>query len=162
MKTFLARSAALALACILTTAALWFAPGNYLHPLSMVINKRDILLSRRPPRVVLMGGSNLLTVRSAVIARETGLPVVNMGVWAGCPVHDVFDLIADDLAPGDVVVVVMEYPVLFVKEYGKDMEKDRFSFLLRPGLYSVKYLREGRPLDILRLYFGILQIKVKT
>lgn len=145
-----------------TSAVLWIVPGNYLHPLSVVINKRDLLLAKRPPRVILMGGSNLLSMRSAVIAGETGRSVINMGIWAGSPVRDVFELIGPDLARGDTVIVVMEYAVLFTPVYTKNIETDRFAFLIRPGHYAKKYLAEGRPLDLVRIFYGIIQIKIKT
>lgn len=167
MARFMIKGAAVALAVILTGTAIIAFPGAYLHELAAVINKRDMLVSRKPPRLVFMGGSNLLTLNSPALERELGMPVVNMGLYVNMPLEDLFDDIARYLAPGDIVVIILEYKKLFYPGGGTLDETERlrveqFMSLLSPGKYALRCVRRGTPFDIGRIWVSLIQLKLKA
>jgi hypothetical protein len=167
MVRFLVKGAALALIVVVTGTAVIALPGGYLHELAAIINKRDILVSRKPPRLIFMGGSNLLTLNGPMLERELKIPVVNMGLYAMIPLEDYFDDIARYLSPGDIVVIVQEYQSLINAGSGVMPESDRlrveqFMFLLSPCKYFIRNIKRGTPFDIARIWVSLIQLKLKA
>ncbi len=110
MRPLLVKITALALACSLTMVWLALGPGAYDHELSILVNKRALLASTPSPKLVLIGGSGLLAgVDSGLVARELGVGVVNLGVYAGCGLDMLPEYIAPYVNEGDVVVLIPEY-----------------------------------------------------
>jgi hypothetical protein len=73
-------------------------------------DKERLLRETPPPRVVLVGGSNLaFGVDSARLGRELGRHAVNLGLHAGLGEELMLRWAESGLLPGDVVVVSMEY-----------------------------------------------------
>ncbi len=167
MARFILKGAALALAIALTGTAIIVLPGGYLHELAAVINKRDILVSRKPPRLIFMGGSNLLSLNGPMLECELKMPVVNMGLYARIPMEDYYEDIARYLAPGDIIVIVQEYLNLLNTGSGIIPEDDRlrveqFMFLLSPWKYAQRSIRRGTPFDIARIWANLIQLKLKN
>lgn len=106
---------ALLTALVAGSAAFFFwGPLPYKHQLAMLIDKRVLLDATPAPRVILVGGSNLMFgVDSAVLEDALGLPVVNMGVFGGLGLLAPLDVILPHVRPGDTVVLVPEYEMLF-------------------------------------------------
>ncbi|MFC1586555.1 hypothetical protein ACFL5V_13490, partial [Fibrobacterota bacterium] len=89
---------------------LWAVPANYNHPLAVIINKTDALDNSRPPRVLLMGGSGLYNgIDSPRLERELGMPVFNLGLWAGFKSDFLFPVILPHLGKQDIIVLILEY-----------------------------------------------------
>jgi hypothetical protein len=97
-------------ACVLTVVWLAFGPGPYDHNLAMMISKRELLAATPSPKLVLMGGSGLLNgIDSGLLARDFGIHVANVGVYAGCGTVFAADYIAPYLNEGDVLLLIAEY-----------------------------------------------------
>jgi hypothetical protein len=81
--------------------------GNYL---AATIEKHERLATTRPPRLLLLGGSNVaFGFDSDRLARDTGLTVVNLGLAAGLGGDFMLNEVAGALGPGDVVILFLEY-----------------------------------------------------
>lgn len=114
MAKLLGRVALLAGLVLGGMALLYFGPVPYKHQLAMLIDKRVMLDAAPAPRVILVGGSNLMFgVDSAVLEEALGVPVVNMGVFGGLGLLAPLDVILPHVQPGDTVVLVPEYEMLF-------------------------------------------------
>lgn len=113
MKRFLLEVAAfLALQAVMATGfeALYQRLYGARHYLRAFEDKSRLLEARRPPRILLVGGSSLaFGADSAAIERAIGRPVVNMGVHAGLGLDLMLGQVEEALAPGDVVVISPEY-----------------------------------------------------
>jgi hypothetical protein len=95
-------------------AFLFLGPVPYKHQLAMLIDKRVMLDATPAPRVILVGGSNLMFgVDSALLEQSLGVPVVNMGVFGGLGLLAPLDVILPHVRPGDTLVLVPEYEMLF-------------------------------------------------
>lgn len=111
MPRFLLRVAAF-LALQAVVFALLFDPtmpgqGNYL---AATVEKHRRLATTRPPRLILLGGSNVAFGFDADrLGRDTGLTVVNLGLAAGLGGDFMLNEVAGALGPGDVVVLFLEY-----------------------------------------------------
>jgi hypothetical protein len=167
MTRFIIKGTALALAVMLTGTAIIIMPGGYLHELAAIINKRDMLVSRKPPRLILLGGSNLLSLNGPLLERELNMPVVNMGLFFMIPLEDCFDDITRYFSPGDIVVIVQEYESLIVASNGTIDETERlkveqFMFLLSPYKYTLRCLKRGAPFDVARMWVSLIQLKLKA
>lgn len=111
MSRFLLRVAAF-LALQGTVFWLLFDPtmrsqGNYL---AATIEKHRRLAAMRPPRLILLGGSNVaFGFDSDRLEREAGLAVVNLGLAAGLGGDFMLNEVAGAIGPGDVVIIFLEY-----------------------------------------------------
>jgi hypothetical protein len=121
------------------TCLLWISSGDYDHDLAALINKRDLLKAKKPPRIIFIGGSNLSTLESMHIERgldKTGCSVVNLGLWGGLNMAQYLEEIKPHLSPGDSVVICQEYGTLLSAQYftfiRHNKEADKFFFLMRP------------------------------
>lgn len=94
-------------------ALLWFVPeaNNYAQATRI---KHERLAGLTGRKIVLVGGSNLaFGIDSAMIERETGCSVVNMGMNGNLGVGYLLDESAPYLNQGDMVVVAFEYDSLY-------------------------------------------------
>lgn len=74
------------------------------------IDKHNLLDRQLLPRIVFVGGSNLaFGLDSAAVADAMPYHPVNMGFYASLGVEFMLSEVEDALAPGDVVVVSLEY-----------------------------------------------------
>jgi len=119
----LGRLALLAALVLGSLAFMFFGPVPYKHQLAMLIDKRVMLDATPAPRVILVGGSNLMFgVDSPVLEQALHVPVVNMGVFGGLGLLAPLEVIMPHLRPGDTVVLVPEYELLFtgIAPFSKD------------------------------------------
>ncbi|OYW87805.1 MAG: hypothetical protein B7Z22_03760 [Hyphomonas sp. 32-62-5] len=80
--------------------------------------KHDRLSSLPDKKIVLVGGSNLsYGMDSTLIERETGCPAVNMGLNGYFGVRYLMREVADDVKPGDIIVLAFEWD-----NFGKPIE----------------------------------------
>ena len=164
-------SAAAAVAAALTVIA-WFAPGDFHHDLAALVNKRALLESRPPPRLIFIGGSNLVTMRGAEIEREINhrsrirRAVVNLGLWGGLSIGRYLEEIFPLLGPGDIVIVCQEYATLLDRNYfryiGENVEARRFFLLMSPRAHILRGLHRGGMADVISDIVILNQLKMKT
>lgn len=78
--------------------------------MAAINDKHRLLASVTGQKIVLVGGSNLtFGSDSSALKKQTGLPVVNMGLHAGVGLRFMLDDIKPDLRKNDIVVIVPEY-----------------------------------------------------
>jgi len=157
---------------VIASVMIWFAPGDYNHDLAALVNKRDLMTSKKPPRILLIGGSNLATLDSSLIEREINragdlnYSVVNMGLWAGLSVRSYLDEIEPHLRPGDIVVICQEYATLLNKKHieyiQENREADKFYFLMSPEEHALGSLRRGNVCGLMEHIVLLNQLKMKT
>ena len=151
---------------------IWFAPGAYRHHLGALVNKRIMLEKKESPKIVLIGGSNLNSLRSKYIEAHLnkGLKqpysLVNMGLWAGLHIERYIDIIMRYLRRGDILIICQEYGTLLDDNFFKYLEKNeeghKFFFLMDPGLAIERYLRKQDFFSIVKMPFLLNQLKVKS
>lgn len=89
--------------------------GVYYKPdpngfMAVTIDKHNLLRNQPSPRLILIGGSNLaLGIDSSMLAEQLPYHPVNMGIFAGFHADFLLREVEDQLRPGDVVVVMLEY-----------------------------------------------------
>lgn len=85
------------------------APDNDNFMAAMI--DKHVHANRTPsPRIVFCGGSNLaFGINSQQIEKQTGMPVVNLGLYAGFGLDFMLNEVKAVARPGDIVVVSPEY-----------------------------------------------------
>lgn len=82
------------------------------------LDKQRLLAVTPSPRLILVGGSNILTsIDSSLLSRELGMPVVNAGLTAGMGLGFMLESIKPYIRPNDLVLVVPEYENFFGTTY---------------------------------------------
>lgn len=80
------------------------------HYMAAAQDKYDLLHATKPPRMILVGGSNLaFSVDSEKIETRFGVPVINMGLHAGVGLKFMLNQIQPVLNQGDIVIIFPEY-----------------------------------------------------
>jgi hypothetical protein len=114
MRTLLIKGCFLAALVIATTLAVFLLPIPYSHYLSAILNKLDMVKEAGQDRVIFVGGSGLFDgLDSEKLEARLHRPVVNLGLYAGFGITALLREIRPFLRPGDVVVIVPEYSVVF-------------------------------------------------
>jgi len=123
--------------------------------MAATIDKNNRLDQTGPPRLILVGGSNLaFGIDSQTLERRTGLTTVNMGLHANLGRDFVLNETEGSVRPGDVVVVVMEYELLSggaSGQYVLDVIQHRPASLAYVPLSSYKEVLDEGLMYILRL-----------
>ena len=162
----------MSLSVLAVNLLIWFAPGAYRHHLGALVNKRIMLEKKESPKIVLIGGSNLNSLRSKYIEAHinNGLKqpysLVNMGLWAGLHIERYIDIIMRYLRRGDILIICQEYGTLlddnFFKYIEKNEEGHKFFFLMDPGLAIERYLQKHEFFSIVKIPFLLNQLKFKS
>jgi hypothetical protein len=140
VQKLLIKGVVLALLAAMTVLALFLAPLPYSDNLASIVNKRDLLRDGRSDRIIFVGGSGLFDgLDSAMVEARLGRPVVNMGLYAGFAITPLLTEIKPYLRPGDTVVIVPEYGVVFDQ---LDFFARKWVFALAPERNLVLY-RQG-------------------
>ena len=153
---------ALLTALVAGSAAFFFwGPLPYKHQLAMLIDKRVLLDATPAPRVILVGGSNLMFgVDSAVLEDALGLPVVNMGVFGGLGLLAPLDVILPHVQPGDTVVLVPEYEMLFTGLAPFDKDYYRWFLAVDPRAAWRFYYSRQKPQVLLADFLMLMRDKL--
>jgi len=107
------------------------------------------------PRIILIGGSNVaFGIDSELMEARLGLPVVNMGMHGGIGESSYLE-VAEDLRPGDIVILMPEYLIFASNELfqGNDV------VLAQWMEYDLKKLRLVRPGRVPAVLLNIIQTK---
>ncbi len=154
------------------TLIVWFIPGDYNHDLAALVNKRDMLISAKPPRIIVIGGSNLITLDSARLERELKKTVsadysaVNMGLWGGLSMERYLEEIKPYLVPGDTVVICQEYGTMLRPNYfelsRQSEEAKKFFFLMKSRRNASTDCRLAGNADDIKQIILLNQLKIKT
>ena len=79
------------------------------------VDKHVALEKTGPPRLILVGGSNLaFGIDSPAIEKEIGIPVINMGLNAGLGLRYMLNEVKPYVHQGDIVVIVPEYQFFYI------------------------------------------------
>ena len=144
----------------------WFAPGQYPHDIAALINKREMLVSKKPPRLLFFGGSSLLTLNSPEIEKRLNYSVCNMGLWGGLSTSRYLDEIKEYLRPGDAVVITQEYGAtldpVFIDYINTNDDSKKFLFLMSPGRHIKEYCRSGDLFGAFKIMMQLCQMKTKS
>jgi hypothetical protein len=162
MKKLLAKGAVLAGLVLATALAIFLLPVPYSDNLSAIVNKRDMLKEAGPDCIVFVGGSGLFDgLDSALIERRLHRPVVNMGLYAGFGITALLREITPYLRPGDIVVIVPEYGVVF-DSY--DYPARKWIFALSPARNLPLLYRTGpdRALAFVTDVIGLMRSKLQA
>ncbi len=131
MRTLLIKGCVLAALVVATTLAIFLLPVPYSHQLSAILNKLDMVKGAGQDRVIFVGGSGLFDgLDSAKLEARLHRPVVNLGLYAGFGITALLREIRPSLRPGDVVVIVPEYSVVFDSV---DEQARKWIFALAPA-----------------------------
>jgi len=149
-----------------TLTLVWIAPGTYPHDLAALVNKREMLKSKKSPRLIFIGGSSQLSLNSPLIEKELNYSVANMSLFGGLGTMEYLEEIKPYLEPGDVVVVTMEYATVLDKQYFQfihtNEESKKFFFLMSPGRHTLEYIKNKEYFDLFKKVFVLSQIKARS
>lgn len=74
------------------------------------IDKHALLKNAPSPKIVIVGGSNVaLSIDGALIERELGIPIVNMGLHGGLGLRYMLNEVKPYVGKDDVIVIIPEY-----------------------------------------------------
>ena len=166
MKPLVLKLSLMFIAVILTMTGLWFSPGGYVQDRIGLLNKMNALKTGKPPRLVLVGGSNLLTIKSSVLERELGIPILNMGFMTySIQNEDLYRNLFYFLNKGDNILFVPDYEsdiFNFCSNRSVSHEMTIIPALISPGKHIRGELDNGNYEEIFTTYIELLQMKVKT
>ncbi len=154
------------LAMAASLVIVWVVPGTHPHDLAAMVNKKIMLESMAQPRIIFVGGSSQLTLKSPLIGKELNRHVANMSLWGGLGTKEHLEEIAPLLREGDAVVITMEYAAAidagFVKYIHNNDESKKCFFLMSPCRHAADYLAEGRYYELFSIVHDLAQMKVKS
>lgn len=94
------------------------SPHNTDHYLAAIHDKRALLASTEPPRLILVGGSNIaFGIDSQRFEAPLGRPPINFGLHAALGLDVPLRLVEEAVGQGDIVVVCFEYALLATRYY---------------------------------------------
>ncbi len=166
MKRLIAKCCIMAAVLAVIFTLTWFAPGPYPHDIAALINKREMLISRKSPRLIFFGGSSLLTLSSPQIEKRLNRSVCNMGLWGGLSIHRYLEEIKEYLSPGDAVVITQEYGATldpaFIDYINTNDDSKKFLFLMSPGRHIGDYYRKRDLFGAFKIMMQLCQMKTKS
>lgn len=123
MRRFIAEISSFALlqAAILALLLWRYSDINRISPFMPALEIKQRRLETAPsPRLILIGGSNLLFgIDSPMIESQLPYHVVNMGLLRSLRLDFIFNQIDDHVRAGDVVIICLEYSTLNGDEMGE-------------------------------------------
>ena len=84
-------------------------------------DKIQLLKDHDEPHLIVVGGSNIIFgIDSPILEQEIGLPTINTGLHAGLGLQLLLDITEEYARPGDVILLIPEYPLLSSRMYASD------------------------------------------
>lgn len=114
MKAFLSRlglfSGTLVLILVAITILVPATPRTRTSLLFAKLDKDQLLQTAPPPRLILIGGSNMsMGIDSSIFQAELGMNPVNTAIHASIGLDYMVKNVVEYIQPGDIVVVSLEY-----------------------------------------------------
>lgn len=163
MKAFILKIFVLTSLVAAILFGIWQCPGAYTSQYAAAINKLDMLKKRTSPKIVLIGGSNILYVKGDVIEKEFPFSVANLGMWYGINYSYYWEEIKPFLKPGDVVLFIIEYCTYSDENTeANNRESEQIIFMSSPAKWFVRYTAELRMLDAIKAFVEVTQQRTKT
>lgn len=151
---------------ILSMAVIWVMPGTIPHDLAALVNKKEMLEQKKSPRMIFIGGSSQLTLKTALFEKELPYSMIDMSLWGGLGTAEHLDEVREYLRPGDVVVVTMEYATALDPKYyhyiHTNEEAKRYFFLMSPARHARQYIQKGEYYYVFKTMLDLCQGKVKS
>jgi len=162
MKNISLKASSLVVAVLATVLLIYSVPGTYEHPLATIVNKVNLIKSTSSPRIIFVGGSEVLVgVNSEMVYRRFGRTVVNMAVYGGFGISDMLHLVEPHVGKGDIVVIIPEYGVLN-GDFNSDDVSNKWIFLLSPRYAFEKiYCSNGKLAFLAGDISDLLQCKIE-
>lgn len=149
---------------VITFFIIWFAPGTYPHDLAALVNKKEMLMRKKSPRMIFVGGSSQLTLKSPLIEKALNYSVINMSLWGGLGTREHLKEIKPFLKPGDVIIITMEYGTTLDAQYVKyirtNYESKKFFFLMSPKNRAVECIHKKEYFTLFKMAFELNQLKL--
>lgn len=149
-----------------TIALIWVIPGTHPHDLAALLNKKEMLIAKPSPRLILVGGSSVLTMKSALMAKELNYNIVDMSSWGGMGTREMLEEIKPYIKASDLILITMEYGVILDKKfYGyihSNDEAKKFLFLMSPSRHMAESLHRGEFFTLFKLMHELAQMKAKS
>ncbi|HPL18995.1 MAG TPA: hypothetical protein PL180_20135 [Spirochaetota bacterium] len=149
-----------------TMALIWTIPGTHPHDLAALLNKKEMLIVKPSPRMILVGGSSVLSMKSELISKELRYNVIDMSSWGGMGTFEILEEIKPYLKPADVVLVTMEYGTILDKKFYEYIhtndEAKKFLFLMSPGRHILDSLKKREFFNLFKLMHELVQMKTKS
>ena len=147
-------------------ALIWIIPGTHPHDLAALLNKKEMLKTKEHPRMIFVGGSSVLSLKSEAIAQELHYNIIDMSSWGGMGTAEIIEEIKPYIKPADVIVITMEYGTILDKNFytyiHTNDEAKKFLFLMSPGRHITEYLRRGEAFNLFKLMHELAQMKIKS
>jgi hypothetical protein len=151
---------------VVSLVVAWVAPGTHPHDLAALVNKKEMLATKPHPRMIFVGGSSVLTLKSPLIEKELHYSVINMSLWGGLGTREHLDEIEAFIQPGDIVVVTMEYATILDEKYYEYIhvndEAKKFFFLMSPDRHIRQYIQDRQFFSMLKIMHELCQMKFKS
>jgi len=149
-----------------TMALIWVIPGTHPHDLAALLNKKEMLIVKPSPRMILVGGSSVLSMKSELISKELRYNVIDISSWGGMGTYEILEEIKPYLKPADVILVTMEYGTILDKKFYEYIhtndEAKKFLFLMSPGRHILESLKKGEFFSLFKLMHELAQMKTKS
>ena len=157
MQTFLTRLTIFLAIQFVIAACLYLNSLNksQLGFMAVIDDKLQMLEERDQPHLILIGGSNILFgIDSEQLQEQIGMPTINAGLHAGLGLLLFLDIAETYAQPGDVIVLIPEYPLLSSRLYPTDecsqelirQSREGWKHLVRNPGFSLKEFVDDRGL----------------
>lgn len=125
------------------------------------IDKRNFLISRIPPRIILVGGSNLaFSIDSKIIEQKTDYSVINLGLDANLGLRFILGDAKKLMKKGDIIIVSLEYDHFGLTSLDGDGLTLVHLIAVDPeALFSLTSLRQFQ--NIFSHLLGLINIEIK-
>ncbi len=149
-----------------TMALIWVIPGSHPHDLAALLNKKEMLITKPSPRMILVGGSSVLSIKSELIAKELQYNIIDMSSWGGMGTMEMLEEIRPYIKPTDLVVITMEYGTILDKNFytyiHTNEEAKKFLFLMSPGRHILESVKKREFFSLVKLMHELAQMKTKS
>jgi hypothetical protein len=143
MKKFIFKFIVLFLLIIISLISIILIPAPENNYMQTIFDKHQRLMNTESPRIVLVGGSNIMFgIDSKAIQSAFNISVTNVGIHAGIGLGRMIDDIAPLLHDGDILVIASEYPHFTSNWNGSGaayeliFDAHRYSLIAHPPFYG--------------------------
>lgn len=146
MSKFLFKSTIIFFILIFNIVLLYSITMNsWANYLLIASEKHRLLEKTDPPRIIFIGGSNILySLDSSMVENELNYASINMGLNAGLGLEFMLNEVKKDIKPGDLLVIAPEYELLH------NYNNLYYSVILDGNPFLIKYLSMGQIIKLIK------------